>query len=718
MQHRPGTYNRPACIQPLPCTEWPPTFVFIVNNDGGVFPMRSFLTEFALLLPLSAHAIVRTWEWPSTTATHPCPGTLQQCIDGASLGDTVLIIDQTTSPDGYTAIDEDISINTPITLTAAPDVDAVFAPHRHVRADLDLLGHRLAISHLVLRQGSIEVTYSTSTAGATVNIEHNRLAAIERTGAIGCGIDVKADGSTHATVNISSNVLEPPAETVALGSSDYAICVAQAFSASPPRDINIIANRIHATLAGSLGQAILVRAGDGTVRITRNSMVGRGIAGGILLGSHPATSSAIAIHNNVAVGIARFAAIEADLEDSAPTTTLTVVHNTVAYGHTGIDIVLPATVGTGRLANNIVAYQSEVGIQLSPTSTAVSNSHNLLHAVPDNPGFSADPSTVLGDPLFDSIGHPQPRLGSVALDAGNPADLPVLAVVDADGEKRVCNGNTDIGAFEFCWDAATSLLATPSNTEFNTVWVDHYPTMLYATDLLFATPRYDELPSPYPNLGVWRDTDANRWEVFHQNLSPVPLGRTFSVMTPVFSKLALPFVSTASALSYQEIDDARINGDSSLALIVMPQYTGPGTYHDHAIAATYTTDNGGRWRIRNEDGVVLSAGIPFNIMAPRSYSPNGLRVRAMHPLKHPLLDNNPCAAPIAGRFDDLGDGAHFNLAPFSLQHAPPTGPGAPSRWKVRNATPDALFNVVVNGGQANACRASQAFDTLLADGFE
>ncbi|MBK9496181.1 MAG: hypothetical protein IPO08_17095 [Xanthomonadales bacterium] len=216
---------------------------------------------------------------------------------------------------------------------------------------------------------------------------------------------------------------------------------------------------------------------------------------------------------------------------------------------------------------------------------------------------------------------------------------------DANGERRLAFGTIDVGALEANGDGATQLTATASNTSFNEVGVTPFPVPLIASDKLVATAHRSTpaLPGSAQRLGVYLNGGASVWSVFFQDFTQnVPTGQRFSVL------------AAAQVLSGGQI------------------------------------------------------------------------VREL-PLFHRLLDDNACAAPLIGRTDDpLDSNTTLNAQGFSVEYRAPSGPGAPGRWfvvaeantsvsapsnpitegvAVPSFPPNAAFNLIVDGGQAESCRA-------------
>ncbi|HEX6834245.1 MAG TPA: hypothetical protein VF132_11985, partial [Rudaea sp.] len=159
--------------------------------------------------------------------------------------------------------------------------------------------------------------------------------------------------------------------------------------------------------------------------------------------------------------------------------------------------------------------------------------------------------------------------------------------------------------------------------------------------------------------------------------------------------------------------------------VAVHNYLGSGPYHDHAIGLEYI---GSSWYLRNEDFAVdMQPGRNFNVVIAPASSENARRVFTPAsandiPLLHPLLDDNACAAPIVGRVNQTGSPPVFDTLAFSADYRAGAA-GAPGRWFITAETDGAAasfpagaaFNVIIDGAQANRCRAD---DVLFFDGFE
>jgi hypothetical protein len=694
-------------------------------------PVRRLLaTALLLAAPLAPAA---TLTWPALSGGGPCAGTLQACVDAAAAGDTVLVgADDPLVPDAYTAISEPILVRKSLTLAAAPGIDAVFAPGASLAFDPNVPGpHAVTFSGLVFRQGSIDIRDNGTAAGSVFRIERVRVIEPAPPNVIGCAINFQL-GSPSPQIIAGDNVVSTGQ---AAGPDRSGIC-AYAMTPAVAYTANVFRNRITAGTA-ILRFGIALSAGNGgRLAVSANSVLGPRMIDGISLqraeGSAPLP---IQLDNNVV-------ALQDDpagwgVRVEGGNSTATVVNNTIAHGSRGLRVAgflaLPVA---GRVANNLVAFNAVTGISLD--GAALGNSHNLVFGNPSN-SFTPGPSTLTVDPRLQRPGHPRLESTSPAIDAGNTADLPALVEFDADGERRRTFIAVDIGAFEANGDGSARITATAPTVFFNETYVTPFPIALTAGDTLVGVARYAMWPQGASalNLGVYRNPGSpTGWSLFLQDLNRLmPIDAGFHVLAPVGGNNGFVHATTAGnvAGALSTIDETELlNGMFNRARIAVPFHFWENVYHDFPIGLRWVGTGGGRWQVRNEDGTAMPAGQKFNVAVAPFLSPNAFRTtldasaRTTWRLDHPLLDANPCATPIVGRVDDpdvAGDTP--NPTAFGVAFLPPSGPGAPGRWVVRadapsgtpTFPPNAAFNVIIDGAEANRCRAP-AVDALFANGFE
>ncbi|MFN7784075.1 MAG: choice-of-anchor Q domain-containing protein [Lysobacterales bacterium] len=689
-----------------------------------------FATALLLAAPLAPAA---TLTWPSPSGLGPCAGTLQACVNAAAAGDTVLIgADEPLLPDAYTAINEPITIGKSLTLAAAPGIDAVFGPGFNVGFQPTVPGpHQVTISGLVLRQGSVSIRDEGTVAGSVFRVERMRIVEPTAPNAVPCAINFDLQ-SPSAQVIAGDNVIGGGDTAGELRSG---IC---AFASGAGTTINasLFRNRVTTGAAGlRSGISVVVPAAGGSVAVSGNTVIGPRLELGISVQRAQGTATTtVRIDNNVVSGQSDPAGW--GVRVLAGNSTATVVNNTVVFGARGLFVTgFDALPVSGRVANNLVAFHSSTGVSI-PDGGA-SNSHNLVFGNAFN-AYTAGPSTVTADPRILRPTHPRPSNGSPAINAGNNADVPSLVLFDADGERRRTLGAVDIGAYEASGDAAERITVTEDTRFFNEAYITPFPVPLTPTEALVGVAGFGTWPmgASAHHLGVYPNpAGPSGWSVFLQPIAlQMPVGATFHILSPFGSKTGIRHATAAGNVSgaLTTLDDAELNGALNRARIAVPFHRWDGLYHDFPIGMRWVSTSGGRWQIRNEDGAAMPSNQNFNVVVAPSLSPNAFRTtldafaRRTWRLEHPLLDSNPCAAPIVGRVDDPDvAGDITNPTPFGVVFDPPSGPGAPGRWVVVADAPSgtptlaagSAFNVIIDGDQANRCRAPLQ-NSVFANGFE
>ncbi len=683
------------------------------------------LLALAALMP-TAHAVT----WPNLSGIGPCQGTLQACIDAATAGDTVQIgYDDLLLPDSYTAIDEDISISKSLTLQAASGIDAVFASGRSITVNSPGSGATsVTLRNLVLRHAHVTIDHFSDSASSYVV---DRVRVIETDTPGNCAIRYYDFGSGAAQFTAGNSTIE-------LNHSGAGACALFAQGNGGAWGGAFSGNRIHAANGSGAATSLIQVLGSsiGTFRMSANQITGAGFAGGISV-SQAAGSAANAwyIDDNLISGeragpLDGFAAILVTPQNSE----LHIVNNTVTGNSNGLRVYSPLSMpdaSSGQVANNLVAFNTNDGLGVSTTLVAVGNRNNLVWANGSN-GFTPGPGTVTADPLFVAVRNPRLRGISPARNAGSSVDVPAFTL-DADGERRIASdGPVDIGAFEFSLDRALVHVSTAGCCNDSPI-EEPFAEGSSITDTLLVTPHAGNADSAQlaQNLGVYLFSAIPlTWAVFHENTSvSMQADRPFSIFAPTYSYSGFVHTTTAANVigRYTRLPTLA-GGASAIAFVTHNWNPGGvgGTYHDHRIGLERF---GSDWYIRNEDATVdMPIGISFNVVvAPFFASANAWQVFAPSAatrivLSHPLLDDNPCAAPQATRVDDpLTAAIVDDDIPFALSYAPGYG-GAPGHWSIvasGSASPTfpagAGFNVMVPGAHAGACRED---DRIFADGLD
>jgi hypothetical protein len=247
--------------------------------------------------------------------------------------------------------------------------------------------------------------------------------------------------------------------------------------------------------------------------------------------------------------------------------------------------------------------------------------------------------------------------------------------------------------------------------------------------LLLATPHHDDAVSATEatqNVGVYFSGDLGTpWSVYYENpaVSITP-GRRFSVTSIGFGAARFLHSSTLAndVGNFSQLSNAALPNLNGLVLGVTHNYNPGGvgnTYDDERLGFTFQS---GHWYLENQNTADdFQSGRFFNVLVSPLLSLNafkagvGVDAAARLELSHRLLDDNPCAAPQVFR----DSGAGVNDVALSVQFVRGAN-GAPGHWYVvaegsgAMFPAGAVFNVIVDGAQANACRD----DRIFADDLE
>jgi hypothetical protein len=693
-----------------------------MKRNRTLFPAAGSL---ALLLLACSVAQAATLTWPNLIGVGSCTGTLQACIDGAAPGDTVQIgADDLLLPDAYTAVDEFITIRKSLTLRAVTGIDAVFAPTRGISVQSPSSGPvNVRLEDLVFRRGSVFVQHQ-STDASTYTLSRLRLVEADTTTS-DCMVRLTGTGSgtPNFVVGDSTILASGPA-----ASPRPAICIDR-FTGS--WQVDVFRNRIRGE-NGVLGSGISIGGNaGGFVTIDANRITGSRFVRGITVSQNPGSpANRVTLQNNLVQGQDNLGSTDYAIGVNLTNTDVHVINNTVVNGATGLAIVGTTTSGnSGRVANNLIAFNTVVGLLIDPRVAAVvPNRYNLVHGNGTDV-FTPGTGTVSASPALVSARNPRPGDASPAVNTGNTADAPTFLLgptFDADGELRLVGSAVDIGAFEQNFDFAVRQDATASNTSFNETQIDVLANRLGPVENLLVTPLKGTASAAEAGatLGVYRVANPPAvYAVFREDQQPISTGRRYAVLAPLNGRRNTVHTSTLATIAnaYTQLDDPELNGHPEALLFALHNWNPGGvggTYHDHRIGVSYLA---GRWYIGNQDSVDMVSGIAFNISVAPPGSPNafsrpvGSSPRSELRLAHPLLDDNDCAAPQLTRTGTPSSDTGFSLAYVRGSY------GAPGRWSVVAEGTGAPafaantgFNVMLHGAQANECRD----DRIFADGLE
>jgi len=118
-------------------------------------------------------------------------------------------------------------------------------------------------------------------------------------------------------------------------------------------------------------------------------------------------------------------------------------------------------------------------------------------------------------------------------------------------------------------------------------------------------------------LGVWYSTIGQRWEIFHEDKSPMPVGAAYFV--EAINTSFAPYYGTVSAdaTNLQNgqvvLNNTLLNNhpnDPNIAIQITQDWGTNGVYNNHPIGVTYNTSTN-MWAIYNVDGTPIPSGAMF-----------------------------------------------------------------------------------------------------------
>lgn len=671
-----------------------------------------------LLATGTAHATTRTWPGAA-----PCAGTLQACIDGAADGDRIEIATNTPITDSIAMHARNL------TLTAANGFRPEFLGVGIIVNDSGGSGSgdmTVSLSRLRFTNGYVTATYAST---GTASFDFRELVLTRAPGATGNGITVIAyAGTVEAMLHdnrVSGEPLSLNGGLISLNARGGTL------------NARAYYNHVRSTAAaGVSGAGILVDVSGsgsaGTVKLHANDVFGSFFRGGIcvsegLLSSTPVNYSA-RLYNNVVVGSGDGSGIDlvpnfGNIDTQLINNTVTRTNYGVIYSHWNNGAGTGTGTVTGLLKNNLVRASTAVFIAAGNT---IDNDYNLLNGM--TPGFVPGPHTITADAALVSDAMPRLRTGSPAIDSADTSTLGLglivngLPVTDADGLRRIKNpgdagtSKADIGAYEF-GDAHFVHTTTGANTSTHISMIDHAAGNDRPGANLFLTPNFDGGDNPpvafNRPFGVWYASP--QWTVFDEGAAAMPASVDFDVFAPARGSGVFRHVADAENTAdwFSQIDDGSLNGLPDRIVLVTQNFSAGPAYNAHPVGVFYFSLGGpGAWMVANLDLADLPAGAGFNVYAQEP-SPNAFRVAATAAnifgsaltLDHPLLDDTPCARPMATRLSDASAvSGHFDLDYYD------------GRWRIFSYSGMPIgtqFHVLVDPAQVFECR-----DLIFADGFD
>jgi|GEM_PF-1642932 len=400
----------------------------IVQTDGRLSPPDSS-REYGVKLEITGTA--SHYVWPGSP---PCDGTLQKCIDAIGPAQTIQIATDT--------IDESITLDKSLTLKPASGYSPRFINAHSIFAKSDgTSDNRITIEGLTLETGIILVSHK-STGTFTLNILDN---TIEEGFTTNPAIRFWPIEGGKAFFNISGNRIRVPCS--AYNDQMHGIQI----HCESDIEGNISGNRVVMEGAAQ-GSAIEITnmGAAAAVDVTGNRISGTNMNNGVLVYQYNSgCTTETRIVNNLVTGqagnVGGPGAITYNISDGV--VDLELINNTVAGNEEGIMLYCDSGTASGRIANNIIANNTQRGVCIDPEVAAeVANHHNLLYNNGSN-SLTPGTETLYDKPLFIGEGDYRLQPSSPAVDSGDNDSLPSSITKDLDGNPRIFD-RADRGAYE------------------------------------------------------------------------------------------------------------------------------------------------------------------------------------------------------------------------------------------------------------------------------
>lgn len=157
--------------------------------------------------------------------------------------------------------------------------------------------------------------------------------------------------------------------------------------------------------------------------------------------------------------------------------------------------------------------------------------------------------------------------------------------------------------------AAYTHVTTSSNTAGDSTALDNAvlngnPNASLLVSAVFTAnyPVYDT-----HQLGVWYWSQGQKWEIFHEDKSPMPVGAAYFVEASIGSTGNWVSADANHLQNGQVVLNAY---DPSSVILITQDWGSHGVYNNHPVGVTYNTSTG-MWAIYNVDGTPIPAGAMF-----------------------------------------------------------------------------------------------------------
>jgi hypothetical protein len=244
------------------------------------------------------------------------------------------------------------------------------------------------------------------------------------------------------------------------------------------------------------------------------------------------------------------------------------------------------------------------------------------------------------------------------------------------------------------------------------------PSELFARSNRFLFSNDHPIATPLGGAGFWYEQleqvhalwfNGNDW-LLRLGTLPLAAGRQFNIMAPLDNHAhflhAVTFRYPATQLNHPST-----NNQPDAVVIANERYdrVDGNAMGLNPFSVNYATGTN-RWSIINQNSLPISVGARYDVMvgsleSGMSFSTRMPQAAPKIALRHPALDDNPCAVFTVGR-----RGSVFNPQSLVVNYVPAAAL-RPGRWQIEqpsgfNFPAGAEFNVIIDGTASERCRAN------------
>ena len=178
--------------------------------------------------------------------------------------------------------------------------------------------------------------------------------------------------------------------------------------------------------------------------------------------------------------------------------------------------------------------------------------------------------------------------------------------------------------------ASTSVFvqtASAANISSDGTFIDNPLTNNHLNVNLIVTANYNPAGSSgtYNNhpIGVWYDSSTNKWAIYNQDRTAMPVGAAFNVL--ISSSSAVVYIQTVADTNvsgnWTSLDDIHTKNNPNAVILITSNWNptgGGGTYLNHSTGVWYNSGIS-KWAVYNQDLADMPLTAAFNIVVLGSY---------------------------------------------------------------------------------------------------